>query len=245
MFRDMGLGDHLHFIDATDTFLAALKGKVEPEAKRRAIGDTFITVFESEARRLGITGHLLGQGTIYPDTIETGGTKRADTIKTHHNRVPIIEEMIKAGKVVEPLADLYKVEVRELGEKLGIPHDMIWRHPFPGPGLGVRSAVQRRRRGRRGHAGEDHPRGGQGRCGLRPAGDAAADPLGGREGRPAHLRTPGAAARAGLRGRRRVRLGRAGRGLGHHLQVGGRTQPRAAAAGRWPAHSSAVRWPRR
>ncbi|MBK7048230.1 MAG: glutamine-hydrolyzing GMP synthase, partial [bacterium] len=138
MFRDMGLGDHLHFIDATDPFLAALKGKIEPEAKRRAIGDTFITVFESEARRLGITGHLLGQGTIYPDTIETGGTKRADTIKTHHNRVPIIEEMIKAGKVVEPLADLYKVEVRELGEKLGIPHDMIWRHPFPGPGLGVR-----------------------------------------------------------------------------------------------------------
>lgn len=138
MFRAMGLGDHLHFIDATDPFLAALKGKIEPEAKRRAIGDTFITVFESEARRLGITGHLLGQGTIYPDTIETGGTKRADTIKTHHNRVPIIEEMIKAGKVVEPLADLYKVEVRELGEKLGIPHYIIWRHPFPGPGLGVR-----------------------------------------------------------------------------------------------------------
>lgn len=138
MFRAMGLGDHLQFIDATDTFLAALEGKIEPEAKRRAIGDTFITVFETEARRLGITGHLLGQGTIYPDTIETGGTKRADTIKTHHNRVPIIEEMIKAGKVVEPLADLYKVEVRELGEKLGIPHDMIWRHPFPGPGLGVR-----------------------------------------------------------------------------------------------------------
>jgi GMP synthase (glutamine-hydrolysing) len=138
MFRAMGLGDHLHFIDATDTFLAALDGKIEPEAKRRAIGDTFIEVFEAEARRLGITGHLLGQGTIYPDTIETGGTRRADTIKTHHNRVPVIEEMIRAGKVVEPLADLYKVEVRELGEKLGIPHDMIWRHPFPGPGLGVR-----------------------------------------------------------------------------------------------------------
>jgi len=138
MFKDFGLGGNFHFIDAGDTFLAALEGKIEPEAKRRAIGDTFITVFESEARRLGITSHLLGQGTIYPDTIETGGTKRADTIKTHHNRVPIIEEMIAAGKVVEPLADLYKVEVRELGEMLGIPHDMIWRHPFPGPGLGVR-----------------------------------------------------------------------------------------------------------
>ncbi len=138
MFDAMGLGRHFHFIDATDAFLAALKGKIEPEAKRRAIGDTFIEVFESEARRLGISDHLLGQGTIYPDTIETGGTKRADTIKTHHNRVPIIEEMIAAGKVVEPLADLYKVEVRELGEMLGIRHDMIWRHPFPGPGLGVR-----------------------------------------------------------------------------------------------------------
>ncbi|MCB1181926.1 glutamine-hydrolyzing GMP synthase [bacterium] len=138
MFTDLGLGGNFHFIDATDTFLAALAGKIEPEAKRRAIGDTFIEVFESEARRLGITDHLLGQGTIYPDTIETGGTKRSDTIKTHHNRVPIIEEMIAAGKVVEPLADLYKVEVRELGEMMGIPHDMIWRHPFPGPGLGVR-----------------------------------------------------------------------------------------------------------
>ncbi|MDX2472623.1 MAG: glutamine-hydrolyzing GMP synthase [Candidatus Krumholzibacteria bacterium] len=138
LFEDLGLSANFHFIDATDAFLGALEGKIEPEAKRRAIGDTFIEVFESEARRLGIEDHLLGQGTIYPDTIETGGTKRADTIKTHHNRVPIIEEMIAAGKVIEPLADLYKVEVRELGEKMGIPHDMIWRHPFPGPGLGVR-----------------------------------------------------------------------------------------------------------
>lgn len=138
LFNDLGLGDNLHFIDASEAFLQALEGKIEPEAKRRAIGDTFIAVFESEARRLGITDHLLGQGTIYPDTIETGGTKRADTIKTHHNRVPVIEEMIAAGRVIEPLADLYKVEVRELGEMLEIPHAMIWRHPFPGPGLGVR-----------------------------------------------------------------------------------------------------------
>ena len=138
MFRDLDLHRNFHFIDATDIFLKALESKIEPEDKRRAIGDTFITVFENEAQRLGIEDHLLGQGTIYPDTIETGGTKRADTIKTHHNRVPIIEEMIAAGKVIEPLADLYKVEVRELGEMLDIPHDMIWRHPFPGPGLGVR-----------------------------------------------------------------------------------------------------------
>ncbi len=138
MFREFGLDRNLHFVDASDTFLSALAGVVEPEQKRTIIGNTFIEVFEREAKRLGIEGHLLGQGTIYPDTIETGGTKRADTIKTHHNRVPVIERMIEQGRVVEPLADLYKVEVRELGEKLGIPHDLVWRHPFPGPGLGVR-----------------------------------------------------------------------------------------------------------
>jgi GMP synthase (glutamine-hydrolysing) len=136
--RGLGLGSHLEFVDASEEFLAALAGVVEPERKRRIIGDTFVAVFEREARRLGIESHLLAQGTIYPDTIETGGTKRADTIKTHHNRVPVIEEMIRAGRVVEPLADLYKVEVRELGEKLGVPRELIWRHPFPGPGLGVR-----------------------------------------------------------------------------------------------------------
>jgi GMP synthase (glutamine-hydrolysing) len=138
MFREFGLDRNLHFVDASGTFLSALAGVVEPEQKRKIIGNVFIDVFEAEAKRLGIEGHLLGQGTIYPDTIETGGTKRADTIKTHHNRVPVIERMIEQGRVVEPLADLYKVEVRELGEKLGIPHDLIWRHPFPGPGLGVR-----------------------------------------------------------------------------------------------------------
>jgi GMP synthase (glutamine-hydrolysing) len=138
MLRGLGLGEHLHFVDAGDAFLKALEGAREPERKRQIIGDTFVDVFEREARRLGIEGHLLGQGTIYPDTIETGGTKRSDTIKTHHNRVPVIERMIAAGRVVEPLAELYKVEVRELGEQLGIPHAMVWRHPFPGPGLGVR-----------------------------------------------------------------------------------------------------------
>ncbi len=137
-FADMGLDKNLHFIDASEDFLHALDGLVEPEKKRHAIGKAFVDVFEREARKLGMQDHLLAQGTIYPDTIETGGTKRADTIKTHHNRVPIIEEMIAQGKVVEPLAELYKVEVRDLGKKLGVPHDMIWRHPFPGPGLGVR-----------------------------------------------------------------------------------------------------------
>jgi GMP synthase (glutamine-hydrolysing) len=138
MFAELGLDAHLHFVDASDRFLAALEGLTDPEEKRVAIGRTFIEVFNDEAARLGIEDHLLGQGTIYPDTIETGGTKRADTIKTHHNRVDLVERMIAEGRVVEPLAQLYKVEVRELGERLGIPHDALWRHPFPGPGLGVR-----------------------------------------------------------------------------------------------------------
>jgi GMP synthase (glutamine-hydrolysing) len=125
-------------VDASGAFLEALSGLVEPEQKRRAIGDTFVSVFQEAARELRIEDHLLGQGTIYPDTIETGGTRRADVIKTHHNRVPIIEKMLEQGKVVEPLADLYKVEVRELGEQLKIPAELLWRHPFPGPGLGVR-----------------------------------------------------------------------------------------------------------
>ncbi|HKK51142.1 MAG TPA: glutamine-hydrolyzing GMP synthase, partial [Myxococcota bacterium] len=138
LFERLGLGEHLHFIDASDDFLDALAGMTDPEAKRHAIGQTFVDVFNREAERLGIQHHLLGQGTIYPDTVETGGTKRADTIKTHHNRVAVIEEMIAQGKVVEPLAELYKVEVREVGEELGIAHEALWRHPFPGPGLGVR-----------------------------------------------------------------------------------------------------------
>jgi GMP synthase (glutamine-hydrolysing) len=137
-FQEMGLGENLHFVDASDTFLQALAGAVDPEEKRRVIGDTFVRVFQEKARELKIEDHLLGQGTIYPDTIETGGTRRADLIKTHHNRVPIIQKMVDEGKVVEPLAELYKVEVRELGERLGIARELLWRHPFPGPGLGVR-----------------------------------------------------------------------------------------------------------
>jgi len=138
MFDDLGLGEHTYFVDASEDFLSALDGEIEPEKKRHRIGETFVAVFEREAKKLGIEDHLLGQGTIYPDTVETGGTKRAHTIKTHHNRVPIIEQMMAEGRVIEPLADLYKVEVRELGEKLGIPKWALYRHPFPGPGLGVR-----------------------------------------------------------------------------------------------------------
>jgi GMP synthase (glutamine-hydrolysing) len=139
-FREMGLGSSLTCVDASDEFLSALDGLTDPEKKRKAIGDTFVEVFQREATKLGLGEILLGQGTIYPDTIESGGTKRADVIKTHHNRVPVIEEMMRAGKVVEPLKDLYKVEVRELGRALGLDPESIDRHPFPGPGLGIRVA---------------------------------------------------------------------------------------------------------
>jgi GMP synthase (glutamine-hydrolysing) len=127
--------------DASEEFFTALEGVFEPEEKRKRIGDTFLAVQKrvSEEMHLSINdGWMLGQGTIYPDTIETGGTKHADHIKTHHNRVSAIQEMIEKGLIIEPLRELYKDEVRMLGEQLGLPHDLVWRHPFPGPGLGVR-----------------------------------------------------------------------------------------------------------
>jgi GMP synthase (glutamine-hydrolysing) len=133
--------DNLRIEDASAEFFKALEGVTEPEAKRQAIGDTFLAVQRRVAEEMKLTpeaGYMLGQGTIYPDTIETGGTKHADKIKTHHNRVEAIQTMIEQGLVIEPLEELYKDEVRALGEQLGLPHEMVWRHPFPGPGLGVR-----------------------------------------------------------------------------------------------------------
>jgi GMP synthase (glutamine-hydrolysing) len=126
--------------DATGDFLKALEGVHAPEAKRKIIGETFLTVKDDALAALDLNPAewLLAQGTIYPDTIESGATKHAAVIKTHHNRVGAIMELLAKGLVVEPLADLYKDEVRELGELLGIPHRLVWRHPFPGPGLGVR-----------------------------------------------------------------------------------------------------------
>ncbi len=131
---------NLHVVDESERFLSALKGVTEPEAKRRIIGELFWEVKEAQAEKLGLNPDewIMGQGTIYPDTIETGGTKHSDRIKTHHNRVDLVQQMIAAGKVIEPLAQLYKDEVRTLGEKLGLPHALVWRQPFPGPGLGVR-----------------------------------------------------------------------------------------------------------
>ncbi len=132
--------NQLYLAEKQDLFLKRLKGIFEPEAKRKIIGELFLEVKESVSKELKLNPEewIMGQGTIYPDTIETGGTKHADKIKTHHNRVDIIQKMIAEGKVIEPIADLYKDEVRELGETLGLPHELIWRQPFPGPGLGVR-----------------------------------------------------------------------------------------------------------
>ncbi|MCI0444342.1 hypothetical protein L0152_14170 [bacterium] len=136
--KKRGLEKNLHYVDASDQFLKNLAGIIDPEMKRKIIGESFVDVFRKEAERLNLDGCVLAQGTIYPDTIETGGTKRADVIKTHHNRVPLIQRMIDQGLVIEPLAELYKTEVRELGEALGLPEEIVWRHPFPGPGLGIR-----------------------------------------------------------------------------------------------------------
>ena len=121
-------------------FLGALTGARDPEQKRHIIGEEFVRVQERivESRHL-LDGHwILGQGTIYPDTIESGGTEKAAVIKTHHNRVPGIQRLIDAGRIVEPLRSYYKDEVREIGRELGLPADVLDRHPFPGPGLAIR-----------------------------------------------------------------------------------------------------------
>ncbi len=135
----IAIGANLTVIDANDVFLKNLEGKTDPEEKRNIIGQSFLQVQKEyfSDHPLG-ENWVLAQGTIYPDTIETGATKHAAKIKTHHNRIPEIEEMIAKGLVIEPVADLYKDEVRELGLSLGLPEELIWRHPFPGPGLGVR-----------------------------------------------------------------------------------------------------------
>ena len=131
---------NLQVKDASREFLAKLQGVINPEEKRKIIGQLFVDVQEQAAQELNLNPDewLLGQGTIYPDTIETGGTLHADTIKTHHNRVQRIQELIKEGKVVEPIRDLYKDEVRELGLSLGLAEKIIWRQPFPGPGIAIR-----------------------------------------------------------------------------------------------------------
>jgi len=124
-------------IDATDQFMSELDGVADPEAKRKIIGKEFVEVFQSEAKKLA-NAKWLAQGTIYPDVIESGGakSKKAVTIKSHHNVGGLPETL--GLKLLEPLRDLFKDEVRELGVALGLPKEMVYRHPFPGPGLGVR-----------------------------------------------------------------------------------------------------------
>ena len=125
---------NLIYVDATDRFLSKLENVADPEEKRKIIGGEFIRVFEEEARKLdGID--FLGQGTIYPDIVESG-TKTAKMVKSHHNVGGLPEDL--QFELVEPLRQLFKDEVRELGASMGIPHDILWRHPFPGPGLAVR-----------------------------------------------------------------------------------------------------------
>ncbi|MBE2261753.1 MAG: glutamine-hydrolyzing GMP synthase [Burkholderiaceae bacterium] len=147
MVMDMFVGK-LHAkvirVDAAEQFLGHLAGVDDPERKRKIIGREFVEVFKAEAAKLIASGastngaKWLAQGTIYPDVIESGGarSKKATTIKSHHNVGGLPEQL--GLKLLEPLRDLFKDEVRELGVALGLPHDMVYRHPFPGPGLGVR-----------------------------------------------------------------------------------------------------------
>ena len=142
VFRNQ-LDANLVYVDATDRFLGKLEGVADPEEKRKIIGGEFIRVFEEEARKLeGID--FLGQGTIYPDIIESG-TKTAKCVKSHHNVGGLPEDL--QFELVEPLAQLFKDEVRACGVELGLPAEMVYRQPFPGPGLGVRclGAITRER----------------------------------------------------------------------------------------------------
>ena len=135
-FKDWFQAD-LHVVDAKDRFLTALAGITDPQEKRRRIGHVFIDVFKHEALAIP-DAHFLAQGTLYPDVIESGGSRDgpAATIKTHHNVGGLPAEL--GFELVEPLRDLFKDEVRRLGQELGLPEEVIWRHPFPGPGLAVR-----------------------------------------------------------------------------------------------------------
>jgi GMP synthase (glutamine-hydrolysing) len=132
--------NNLHIVMCEDEFLSALKGKTDPEEKRRTIGDMFITIQEREVARLGLPeSYFLAQGTLLIDLVESGAGGKTNVIKSHHNVAsPLVEAKRKAGKIIEPLASFNKEEVRKLGRDLGVDEELIRRHPFPGPGLGVR-----------------------------------------------------------------------------------------------------------
>ena len=136
MFKEH-MGINVIRVDAEKRFLDALKGEADPEAKRKIIGKIFVDIFQEEAEKLS-NAKWLAQGTIYPDVIESAGAKtgKAHVIKSHHNVGGLPDDM--KLKLVEPLQELFKDEVRKIGLELGLAHDMLYRHPFPGPGLGVR-----------------------------------------------------------------------------------------------------------
>jgi GMP synthase (glutamine-hydrolysing) len=131
------MGMTIRYVDATDRFLDRLRGVIDPETKRKVIGDEFIKVFEEEANRIGKVG-FLAQGTLYPDVIESAasGSTASAKIKTHHNVGGLPAKM--RLHLIEPLRYLFKDEVRRVGLELGMPEEMVWRQPFPGPGLAIR-----------------------------------------------------------------------------------------------------------
>jgi GMP synthase (glutamine-hydrolysing) len=130
---------NIKIINAEKQYLKELERVVKPEQKRMIIGKLFVDIANKELSKLDQnTDWILVQGTIYPDTIESGSTEKAALIKTHHNRVDEIEKLIAEGKIIEPIKELYKDEVRKLGEELGLPYKLVHRHPFPGPGLAIR-----------------------------------------------------------------------------------------------------------
>jgi GMP synthase (glutamine-hydrolysing) len=134
----LATGVKLRVVDAADRFLKALEGVSDPEDKRKIIGREFIRVFEDEQRAIMADGPVdfLVQGTLYPDVVESGGGTGTANIKSHHNVGGLPEDL--QFKLVEPLRTLFKDEVRRAGEELGLPAAMVWRQPFPGPGLGIR-----------------------------------------------------------------------------------------------------------
>jgi GMP synthase (glutamine-hydrolysing) len=139
-FERLGL-PNIRIIDDSQRFLAAMQHAIDPEEKRQCIGPLFVEIQQELVSAMEHENRdwVLGQGTIYPDTIESGGTAGSEVIKTHHNRVPMIAELAAQNRLLEPLREFYKDEVRALGEALGLPEDLVHRHPFPGPGLAIRT----------------------------------------------------------------------------------------------------------
>ena len=206
-------GIRLKVVDAADRFLGALAGVTDPEQKRKIIGREFIRVFEQAAREVDAERHVefLVQGTLYPDVVESGGGTGTANIKSHHNVGGLPDDL--EFELVEPLRTLFKDEVRALGAALGLPEEIVWRHPFPGPGLAIRiiGEVDRRPARRAARGRPDRPRGAdRRRPGPRrlavPGGAAGRRAQRRRAGRRPHLRAPGGAAPGVQRGRDDGRL---------------------------------------